>query len=42
VAKAFMGAFLQVWLVMFVWVIVAFICISPIKQHQLHVNLERK
>ncbi|KAI0867139.1 major facilitator superfamily domain-containing protein [Xylaria cubensis] len=42
VIKSFMGAFFHVWLMMFAWAVLALICISPIKQHQLHVTLERK
>ncbi|KAI1163518.1 major facilitator superfamily domain-containing protein [Nemania serpens] len=42
VTQSFMGAFLNVWLMMLAWAILALICISPIKQHQLHVTLERK
>ncbi|KAI1108715.1 major facilitator superfamily domain-containing protein [Nemania sp. NC0429] len=42
VTQSFMGAFLNVWLMMLAWAILALVCISPIKQHQLHVTLERK
>jgi hypothetical protein len=42
VTKSFMGAFLHVWLMMLAWAVLALICISPIKKHQLHVTLERK
>lgn len=42
VMQSFMGAFLIVWLTMLAWAVLALICISPIKQHQLHVTLERK
>ncbi|KAI0099798.1 major facilitator superfamily domain-containing protein [Nemania sp. FL0031] len=42
VIQSFMGAFLNVWLMMLIWAVVALICILPIKQHQLHVTLERK
>ncbi|KAI3331646.1 major facilitator superfamily domain-containing protein [Xylariaceae sp. AK1471] len=42
VTQSFMGAFLSVWLMMLAWAVLALICISPIKQHQLHVTLDRK
>ncbi|KAI0537961.1 major facilitator superfamily domain-containing protein [Xylaria digitata] len=42
VTQSFMGAFLRVWLMMLAWAVLALIFISPIKQHQLHVTLERK
>ncbi|KAL7619748.1 hypothetical protein AAE478_010290 [Parahypoxylon ruwenzoriense] len=42
VARSFMEAFRHVWLLMLVWAILALVCIAPIKQHRLHVTLERK
>ncbi|KAI0903443.1 major facilitator superfamily domain-containing protein [Ustulina deusta] len=42
VTQSFMRAFLYVWLMMLAWATLALICISPIKQHQLHATLERK
>lgn len=42
VIQSFMGAFLHVWLLMLAWGILALVFISPIKQHRLHTNLERK
>ncbi|KAI1149925.1 major facilitator superfamily domain-containing protein [Nemania diffusa] len=42
VIRSFMGAFLRVWLMMLAWAVLTLICILPIKQHQLHVTLERK
>ncbi|KAI1359241.1 major facilitator superfamily domain-containing protein [Xylaria arbuscula] len=42
VIQSFMDAFLYVWLLMLAWGILALVFISPIKQHQLHTNIERK
>ncbi|KAI0430267.1 major facilitator superfamily domain-containing protein [Xylaria sp. FL1042] len=42
VMQSFMGAFLCVWFMVLAWAVLALICISPIRQHQLHVTLERK
>ncbi|KAI1271679.1 major facilitator superfamily domain-containing protein [Xylaria sp. FL0933] len=42
VMQSFMNSFLSVWFMMLAWAVLALVCISPIKQHQLHVTLERK
>ncbi|KAI0198246.1 major facilitator superfamily domain-containing protein [Astrocystis sublimbata] len=42
VIQSFMDAFFYVWLLMLAWGILALVLIAPIKQHQLHTNLERK
>jgi hypothetical protein len=42
VIESFVESFRAVWFIMLAWSILALICISPIKQHQLHARLDRK
>ncbi|KAH6887705.1 major facilitator superfamily domain-containing protein [Thelonectria olida] len=42
VIESFVESFRAVWFIMLAWSILALICISPIKQHQLHTRLDRK